>query len=99
MTRQKAGKHSDYIERIKNQRMYQCGDEFTASDAASALQITTSTAITLMREMLQEGYVSRFEYNNYDGAGGICVKWRKRLTADALRKPWRKHTNEELGIR
>jgi 1,4-alpha-glucan branching enzyme len=79
---------------IKGSKLYRCGDNFRATDAATIIKRSTSMAITILAEMVREGSVSINvtsvgEHNEYRASIGM-----RRV----LRMKIRQNTDQELGL-
>jgi len=59
------------------------------------LHCAPATASTIMREVYKRGLVSKRMHRH-----GLkqTVYWRQRQKCQWLRKPWRLHSDEQLGI-
>ena len=93
------GESQEQRDKIMAMSEFMSGEEFTQSQVCARLNIKVSTASIRLRELYQDGIVSRKEYPSDNSKSGISVRWLKRRSTQAyLSKSWRKITNEQLGI-
>ena len=93
------GEAQEQRDKIMAMREFLSGEEFTQSQVCTRLAIKVSTASIRLRELHQDGLVSRKEYPSENCKFGVSVRWvKRRSTQSYLSKSWRKISNQKLGI-